>query len=308
MTIFGDEGHRAVLKRGADVPEQPPEFPIPLGHVGIANTVAWVDLGEGRRPYRVEVGVALPRDRRGIHMSRIRAVLRELSSRSFPHLGLFVEEAARRVAGVQAGGQAQVEARGQEPLATRGPVSGAEGLEAREVGAWARWSRQGVERAVWLTATHITACPCTQEYCRHLPGMEGASLGGHPLHITHSQRAVTTLRLRGMDSPMAPAELAPVMAQALHLTQDLLKRPDEAELVARAHLEPQFVEDAVRAVAAGAWRRFRGLLPPHVEVEVEAVSLESIHSHDVVCRFSATLEELGGHLNTTVQEVSHEAL
>ena len=297
MTIFDAEIHERALRDGADVPEQSPSIRIPLPYVGISNTVAWVDLGEGRRPYEVEIGVELPHGRRGIHMSRIRAVMSQLAHERFDHIGVFVEAAAERIAAVQASGVAQVSAIGREPLVTQGAASGVTGMEARKVGASARWSGSGVQRSVWMEATHMTACPCTQEYCSSIPGMGGCSVGSHRLFITHSQRAVTTLRLQGIPQAMAPAELAPPLQEALHLTQDLLKRPDEAELVAKAHMEPQFVEDAVRRLAAAVWERFGPRLPGGTLVEIESLSLESIHSHDVVCRFGAPLGEIGACLS-----------
>ena len=68
---------------------------------------------------------------------------------------------------------------------------------------------------------------------------------------THSQRSQTWLHLRSAAQAPAHQEMLTCLENSLHLTQDLLKRPDEAEIVLKSHIHPQFAEDAVRETARG---------------------------------------------------------
>ena len=56
------------------------------------------------------------------------------------------------------------------------------------------------------------------------------------------------------------------------------------------------VEDAVRETARAVAERFSKVLPPSAAIEVESLSLESIHIHDVHCRFQGTLGEIVSQL------------
>ncbi len=294
MPIFDIKLHRRAVTSGDDVPEQRPSVEIPLDHVGIGGTFAWIDTGKGPRPYEVEVGVALPADKRGIHMSRIREVISRLADTRFRDVAEYAEEAALQVAQVQASRTATVSVKGREPVETVGEVSGIRGIEAREIGASATVSSGRARRFLWMKADHITACPCTQEYSRLLVDTETASSSRAHVMPTHSQRSTTSLKVEDAVRQVGFADLAACLAEALHLTNDLLKRPDEAELVYRAHLHPQFAEDVVREVAAAVLRRLGDRLPGTASVEVESVSLESIHSHNVICRLSSTIAALSG--------------
>ena len=86
--------------------------------------------------------------------------------------------------------------------------------------------------------------------------------------------------------------MADIFTEVLHVSQDLLKRPDETELVLKAHRRPQFAEDTVREVAKAAGNKFKDTLPPDTEIQVKTLSLESIHIHDVECYLDTRLGEI----------------
>jgi GTP cyclohydrolase FolE2 len=139
-----------------------------------------------------------------------------------------------------------------------------------------------------IEVMHITACPCTQVYNSLL---FEAQQKGIPL-ITHSQRSATTLIIDDASLGLSYKDLLMCLDDALHITQDLLKRPDEAELVLKAHQRPQFAEDAVRETARSVAIHFGNRLPPHTRVAISSISLESIHIHDVICRMDTTLKAI----------------
>ena len=74
-------------------------------------------------------------------------------------------------------------------------------------------------------------------------------------------------------------------------TFELLKRPDEGQVVINAHRNTKFVEDVVRGVLERIVERFKDL-PDEVFVDVMSNSEESIHKHDAFAERVATLGEL----------------
>jgi GTP cyclohydrolase-4 len=128
---------------------------------------------------------------------------------------------------------------------------------------------------------------------------EGRALLRRVPIATHSQRGTVRLGVEAASTGELPGyqHLYRTLAAHTTLTQELLKRPDEYDLVRRAHLAPQFVEDVVRSVASGFVRSLRhdqhGLV-----VDVEAESYESIHGHDVHARLHAPAPDLATALAT----------
>ncbi|MGC9022939.1 MAG: GTP cyclohydrolase, FolE2/MptA family, partial [Dissulfurimicrobium sp.] len=144
------------------------------------------------------------------------------------------------------------------------------------------------KETIGLSVSHITACPCTQVYNEELFSAKGNSF---PL-ITHSQRSFTRLFIERYGEDPSYEDLLKCLEAALHVTQDLLKRSDEAEMVMRAHLAPQFAEDAVRQTAREVGIHFGTAMPARTEVMIESRSLESIHIHDVCCTLKTTLGDI----------------
>ncbi len=77
----------------------------------------------------------------------------------------------------------------------------------------------------------------------------------------------------------------------------LLKRPDEAVVVARAHSNPKFVEDCVRTMAQKVVEAF-GDLPDDAAVTLKQINEESIHQHNAFAERTATMGELRAELSS----------
>jgi GTP cyclohydrolase FolE2 len=159
---------------------------------------------------------------------------------------------------------------------------------------------------IGLSTTIITACPCTQAYSwsdiafelAHTHGVELANeILPRLVTFTHSQRASACVTVDIVAGGPSLGHCYTALCDGAHTVNELLKRPDEHDLVQRAHARPQFSEDVVRDIAAalvGAVGDARVPSPCRVTVESEAV--ESIHSHSVDSRLDLTLEELRGAL------------
>jgi GTP cyclohydrolase-4 len=251
----------------------------------------------------VDVRVSLRADQRGIHMSRIQTALQTSASGSLSDLAVAIAEGVQDSQGQDA---AEVRLRARVPLATRTRVSGLRSPDTVELSAAA--SAGAAPRVgQGVTATNMTACPCMQGYALTelineigLTTEEGSELLRRVPIATHSQRGKVRLSVEASSTGGLPGyrHLYDTLATHTTLTQELLKRPDEYDLVRRAHLAPQFVEDVVRFVASG----FVYSLRPgandvrDVVVDVEAESYESIHGHDVHARLHASARDLAAAL------------
>ncbi|MEO3930537.1 GTP cyclohydrolase, FolE2/MptA family [Micromonosporaceae bacterium B7E4] len=286
-----------------DVPNQRPAVPVALRAVSVRNQQVLLhvrdELVGGTLPLLcdVDVRVSLRAEQRGIHMSRIQTALQTSDGRPLTDLAV---EIAERVRASQQQEKVQVRLRARVPLITRTRVSGLSSPDTVEITAGATAGAEPEVRQD-LTATNITACPCMQGYALTdlieqlgVSPERGVDLLRQVPIATHSQRGVVRLGVLASESTRLPGyqHLYQVLAEHTTLTQELLKRPDEYDLVRRAHLAPQFVEDVVRSVASGLVRS----LPPEalsrLGVDVTAESYESIHGHDIAARLSAPGHEL----------------
>jgi GTP cyclohydrolase FolE2 len=285
-----------VLAEGLDIPQQQPSFSLPLPEVGICGKTVWVRLPEGLIPFTARLEVNLAAEVRGIHMSRMEEVIASLYDREFGDMREYGLLLGREMMARQGASSGRVRLSGQLPLVRTAKVSGRQSVDSIAVSLDLKLTGQGEETKsaamLGVGVTHITACPCTQAYNQTLFRKEAEAC---PLP-THSQRSLTTLSLQSAGFFPSIAELLACLEEALHVTQDLLKRTDEAQLVYASHSLPQFAEDAVREVARCAGQRFGGALPPETVVVIESLSLESIHIHDVCCRLETTLAEIVRHL------------
>lgn len=150
-----------------------------------------------------------------------------------------------------------------------------------------------------LAAAVMTACPCTAAYSHHTARLDLSDLLGRDLAedvmagvltYTHSQRANVVVEFTAAPG-FSFHECLAALEEATTMSRELLKRPDEHELVRRAHLKPQFTEDVVRDIAVALARK----APPAAgkcALQVEARAVESIHAHDVSARFNGLVEEV----------------
>lgn len=285
-----------MLAEGLDIPQQQPSFPLPLSEVGICGKTVWIRLPEGLLPFTARLEVNLAAEVRGIHMSRMEEVITALHGRQFGDLREYGVMLGREMMARQGASSGRIRLDGKLPKLRTAMVSGRQSVDFITVSLDLKLAGKGEDiksvAMLGVGVAHITACPCTQAYNQTLFYKEGEDC---PLP-THSQRSRTVLSLESVGLFPGITELLACLEEALHVSQDLLKRGDEAQLVYTSHSRPQFVEDAVREVARITGKRFAGALPPETLVVIESLSLESIHIHDVCCRLETTLAEIINHL------------
>ena len=292
-TEFTQEEHAKVVQLCEDVPETPPLFPFPINKVGITEKTVWIRLQDGLIPFEASIFVDLPPEFKGIHMSRMEQSISELFDRSFKDICEYTCLLSEKILEKQRGKSVEVTVSGKIPLPFKTTISNLLSVDCADVSSRTILvltdGTTSKRQATGLGLTHITACPCTQAYNRELFKNEAGALP----YPTHSQRCQTWLEVETADDEsVTHEELFKCLTSCLHMSQDLLKRPDEAELVLKSHREAQFAEDVVRMVAREAASRFKHALSYETVIKVSTKSLESIHTHNVSCFLEAPLGDI----------------
>jgi GTP cyclohydrolase-4 len=294
--LFSREEHQRALECGSDVPAENPAFAIELTEIGITNKTVWVHLAgqTGILPFKAEVLLRLSGANRGIHMSRIEQAVTDLHGKEFKDLRSYALTLGRRIMTGQCCEGVTIRLAGEVPFLQNTPVSRNLSIDTAIFSVQATFcdnSGKPSQVIIGVSVHHLTACPCTLSYNQVLFDAAGSA---YP-QPTHTQRSKTLLRVESpgpsFDAPTFE-DITACLTSTLHIAHDLLKRADEAELVVKAHLQPQFAEDVVRDIASETGRMFISRLPASTRVIIESISLESIHIHDVVCRLETTLDQI----------------
>jgi GTP cyclohydrolase FolE2 len=296
------------IDAATDMPSSAPARRLRVRHAGVAgqHAIFTIEGFAGPAPMtvsaEVDAGVPLPADRRGAHMSRVVDAIATASDRRWDTLTELLGQLSEAVAGAQGLSDARVSLSGTTVIDRTTPVSGRRSPDRFRLLGEATRSGENVAGWVALEAAVVTACPCTLAYSSyetvlHLAdefGLEQANaIGGRIRTYTHSQRGILCVRV-GMDDDCPLGAAYSAMSRGAHLVHDLLKRPDEHDLVRRAHERPQFTEDVVRNVAAEVVTELGA--HPDRWVSVSCRNLESIHAHDVESVVEGTVGELAGQL------------
>jgi len=110
---------------------------------------------------------------------------------------------------------------------------------------------------------------------------------------THNQRGRGTITIEFSGNYNAPLDtIIEIAERSMSTTSfELLKRPDEMEVVANAHAHPKFVEDCVRDMAKNVVSSFPELTDDAV-ITLKQVNEESIHQHNAFAELKTTMARL----------------
>ena len=231
-------------------------------------------------------------------MSRIEQAFQDLpKGKRISDIALHI---ARRICDTQKQDRATVELSGEVIVRRDTAVTGLPNYNTVTVIGQA--TAGDVEQAgLGLRATIMSACPCMQTYSLDELARTFDLTIDDPKEVikrvpiaTHSQKGSVRAVLSGVPGELEQVSLDmlyQIFGSATHLTSELLKRPDEYDMVRRAHLRPQFVEDVVRDVLSEIYTTL-GEYPDTVKLNIEAESYESIHGHDIQAETSLTLAQL----------------
>jgi GTP cyclohydrolase-4 len=316
---------------GSDVQARRPATQVGLSRVGVTGVEKVVRIASNGREQlfyaELECFVDLGPQQKGAHMSRFEEVINEaidevVLGEAFKAETL-AQHIAERVRDRQQALRAEVTIAARFPEHKLAPASGAHTQEIYTLFGSAIASARGTRRLIGVEAQGMTACPCAQEMVmdRSRARLEEQGFGEDEIAqvfeavpvATHNQRGIGTLYVGCPESCStgveAEALLAIVESSMSSEIYELMKRPDEVQVVEKAHMHPRFVEDCVREMVRMAVEQF-GSLGADAFVLARQENLETIHKHNVVAerhgRIGELQEELasGEHLprHTTMRE------
>jgi GTP cyclohydrolase IV len=316
---------------GDDVQARRPTTIVSLSRVGVTGVEKVIRIGAngGEQLFYAELEcfVDLGPEQKGVHMSRFEEVVNEAIDEVILGEAFKAETLAAHIAGLvrdrQDAKRAEVTIAARYPEHKPAPVSGTPTQEIYKLFGSAVASARGMRRLVGVEAQGMTACPCAQEMVMDRARERLAADGFSDDEIarvfeavpvaTHNQRGIGTLFVgcpEGCDEGIeAEALLEIVEASMSSEIYELMKRPDELDVVEKAHRRPRFVEDCAREMIRMAVERFGGL-GAEAFLLARQENLETIHKHNVVAERHGLMGELqhelatGEHLphHTTVRE------
>ena len=316
---------------GSDVQARRPTTQVSLSRVGVTGVEKVVRIsanGDEQLFYaELECFVDLGPEQKGAHMSRFEEVVNEaidevVLGEAFKAETL-AQHIAERVRYSQVALRAEVTIAARFPEHKPAPASGTPTQEIYTLFGSAVASARGTRRLIGVQAQGMTACPCAQEMVMDRSRGRLQEQGFSETEIeqvfesvpvaTHNQRGIGTLYVgcpEGCDHAVEAEALLEIVESAMSSEiYELMKRPDEVDVVEKAHRRPRFVEDCVREMVRMATERFASLgLDAFVLARQE--NLETIHKHNVVAERHGLMGELqrelesGEHLphHTTMRE------
>ena len=306
-----------VATHDEDVQARRPATRVGLSRVGVTGVEKVIRIGAAGSEQlfyaQLDCFVDLGPAQKGAHMSRFEEVINEaidevVLGQAFKAETL-AQHIAERVRERQGAARAEVTIAARYPEHKRAPVSGAATQEIYTLLGSAVASPRGTRRLVGVEVQGITACPCAQELlqarARDRLGDDGFGeeeieriFASVPV-ATHNQRGIGRLQVgcpEGCEESVEARTLLGIVESSMSSEiYELMKRPDEAEVVEKAHRNPRFVEDCVREMVRRAVDEF-GDFGEQAFVVARQENLETIHKHSVVAERHGLIGELQAEL------------
>jgi GTP cyclohydrolase IV len=300
-----------ISREQADLQASAPDVALALTRAGVTRVQKAIRVShEGHQTVmtaEIECTVDLPREQKGVHMSRFPELFEEaiesvVTSEAL-HVEALAEHIARHIVDRQRALRAEARITAQWPVRRTTPVSRLATQEMVSLVGIAAASAEGVRRVVGVEATGINACPCAQGLVRGRAAERLLEAGFEDVDrilelvpvATHNQRGRGTLYV-GTDRQLDANDLVAIVHDSMSApVYELLKRPDELFVVEHAHLQPRFVEDSVRLSLRGALDTLPGLADGDF-LFARQVNFETIHAHDVLAEREGTVGELRAEL------------
>jgi GTP cyclohydrolase-4 len=313
-----------------DVQARRPSARVSLSRVGITGVQKVIRIRAGHSDEQLfyaelECFVDLGPEQKGAHMSRFEEVVEEAIDEVVLSEALKAEtlaaHIAERVRERQQALRAEVTIAARFPEHKTAPSSGLRTQAIYTLFGSAVASATGTRRLVGVQAQGMTACPCAQELltsrARERLAADGFSddeierIFEHVPVATHNQRGLGTLYVGCPETcadPIDAATLLRIVEESMSAEiYELMKRPDEADVVEKAHRRPRFVEDCVREAIRMAVTEFESL-GPDAFVLSRQENLETIHQHNVVAERYGLIGELAGELDGGDHVLRHRTM
>jgi GTP cyclohydrolase I/GTP cyclohydrolase-4 len=313
----------------ADVQARRPTAHLALSRVGVTGVEKVVRIrsnGDEQLFFaELECFVDLGPKQKGAHMSRFEETVNEAIDEVVLGEAFKAEtlaaHIAERVRERQDAMRAEVSISARYPEHKPAPVSGARTQEIYAMLGTAVASAAGTRRLIGVQAQGMTACPCAQELVAARASERLAADGftddeiervlEHVPVATHNQRGLGTLYIgcpEACEEAIEGAKLLEIVEESMSSEiYELMKRPDELEVVEKAHRRPRFVEDCVREMVRMAVDEFRSL-GDEAFVFARQENLETIHRHNVVAERYGLIADLERELRSNEPQAAHMSM
>lgn len=309
-----------------DVQSSAPATRFSLSRVGVTGVekVIRVQANGSEDLYHAEFECLVDLNPRqaGVHMSRFEEIVGEaidevVLGEAF-RAEILAAHIAQRVRERQDGLRAEVSVTARYPETVTTPASGQRTQEIYVLFGTAVDSLKGTRTLTGVQAQGMTACPCAQEMVAGLARERLAEQDFDDEQIeriieavpiaTHNQRGIGSLQIgcpEGGPAWIDAPELLRIVEQSMSSEiYELMKRPDELAVVAKAHAQPRFVEDCVREMLRRVVEDYPDL-PGEAFVMARQENLETIHRHNVIAERYGKLDDLRGELESGEHQRRH---
>jgi GTP cyclohydrolase-4 len=316
---------RPTVQFDRDVQEESPVTPLSLTRVGVSGIKRVVRIsGEERDDLfyaEMDMYVELGPKQKGVHMSRfsdtVEEIIDDISQEKVATLETLAERLSQKLLRYQRAMRSDVHIRAQFPQSRYAPVSGKPTQEIYTLIGISAATKETVVHLVGVEAEGMMACPCAQDMVASYTQERLVESGFSAAEVdrileivpgaTHNQRGRGTL-IVGTDQQIRAQDLVNIVEGAMSSENyDLLKRPDELFVVAKAHRHPRFVEDAAREIISGLIELYPDL-PDDTFVLARQRNMETIHKHDVYAERVGTLGELRQEMTNGSYVTPHTTL
>jgi GTP cyclohydrolase-4 len=300
-----------------DVQAYNPDVPINLTRVGVTNVKKIVEVATPDKPIILissfDVFVDLPADIKGANFSRDFETVDEvlevaINSPVYRVEDLCVETASRLLDRHEYASRAEVRMSSEYIMKRVTPVTKMSCQEHIDIFSQAKTIRgEKTRKLIGAEVVGMTVCPCTQEIIKEKAIEELRSIGVDEARIGHFMERIPMAshnqRGRGYISIDVENDFDVQLEKLVEIIRssmsseilELLKRPDEVCIIEKAHRNPVFVEDCVRAMAKRVVESFPKL-PDDAIVTIKQTNEESIHQHNAFAERVADLGELRSEL------------
>lgn len=299
-----------------DTQDDTPNIPVQLTRVGVTGVKKLLKIERNqKRPIillpEFEAFVDLPRDQKGIHMSRNPEAISEVLEEKLEKHAIEVESLCAEIANSLLekhtyAKRVEVNMTSDFMFLRKSPVTKKNTQEMSKLMASAIGYREGkqvvIRKMVGIEVVGMTVCPCAQESVRESSKqkllkfldeettekvLDNVSLS------SHNQRGRGMIMIEVPENQTIQAEkLIDIIESSMSSPVcELLKRPDENAIVLNAHENPVFVEDCVRNMVQRIVESYTNL-PDDTMLTIRQINEESIHRHNAFAEKIATMGEL----------------
>ena len=299
-----------------DTQDDTPNIPVQLTRVGVTGVKKLLKIErDQKRPIillpEFEAFVDLPRNQKGIHMSRSPEAISEVLEEKLEENAIEVESLCAEIVNSLLekhtyAKRVEVNMTSDFMFLRKSPVTKKNTQEMSKLMASAIGYREKdevvIRKLVGIEVVGMTVCPCAQESVKEsskqkllefLDEETTQKVLDTVSFSSHNQRGRGMIMIEVPENQSIQAEkLIDIIESSMSSPVcELLKRPDENAIVLNAHQNPVFVEDCVRNMVQKIVEEYNEL-PDDTMLTLRQINEESIHRHNAFAEKIATIGEL----------------